>query len=137
MRVRARYGLLLCAAVLSFAACDRPLEIPSDGGPDASLPSVDGSGGGDLCHLIDDDSRCDAQLACHSLRSGDLPCEEESCSDHFIACVPGPAACTPPKTTEKCYRLTHSCRTGDTLNFGDGICPDGCASRSKCVKTDT
>ncbi len=125
---------------LPFAgACDRSLDVPVDAGPDLHQ-AIDLRGAGvtgDGCREIAQDGACDAQLACHAVRSGDLPCDNQSCNDHFVACVPGLALCTRPTSGDRCQALLPSCRTGDALVYEGDVCPKGCAARSKCSKTDT
>jgi hypothetical protein len=131
--------LVLAVALHLGSGCDNALAVPTDAGPDSALQLGDqkpGSVSGDACREIKEDGLCDAQLACHTLRSGDMPCDNASCTDHFVACLPGPAVCTRPASTSGCKMLLPSCRTGDTLDYADGVCPDGCVSRSKCPKAD-
>ena len=138
MRLRAWLAVWILSLLLA-GACDRSLEVPVDAGPD-QRQSVDLRGAGvtgDACREIAEDGACDAQLACHAVRSGDMPCDNKECNDHFVACEPGPASCTRPTSDQKCKSLLPSCRTGDALVYDGDVCPVGCAARSKCLQTDT
>ncbi len=78
---------------------------------------------------------CDARPDCYSTFSGDLPCNNESCSNHFVKCVDGPFVCPSPTgvCTIACTTLTPSCPSGYGPN--QACCPSGCVEAALCASS--
>ena len=77
---------------------------------------------------------CDARTDCHSLFSGDLPCNSSGCNNHFEQCEDGAtAACSPSGGGPSCTKLTPQCAGGDSLAYLSNNCPDGCVHTDRCA----
>jgi hypothetical protein len=98
-----------------------------------SHPTVGGTG---ACSAITDPAACDARNDCFALYSGDLPCNNLSCSNHFVGCQDVPALCGPGGGVcdRACTNLTPSCPSGFTNVFSDSsaCCSSGCTATDKC-----
>lgn len=122
-----------CKGGLNFVACVGPdqsvgIECP------AICPAADS------CGSITDAAACDARPDCYALYSGDRPCDNASCSNHFVQCNPAPANCgsTTQPCAEDCTTLTPTCPAGLVSVFptaGGSCCASGCATGLKCDPT--
>jgi hypothetical protein len=120
------FRLAIFVAIASAACSRRPLELPMVDGGSCGAPSdayVD-------CCIIGDGESCDAQPLCHAIYSGDFPCNNASCDNHFVACTFGFASCS--VFAMACTQPTPTCRTGYTLELDGNVCPRGCVAIDKC-----
>jgi hypothetical protein len=123
-------GCPLCGGGMSFLFC-----IP-DGQPYGVLcsdPCEQTS-----CSEITDATTCNARPDCYSFMSGDLPCDNLMCSDHFERCVDGPPACGTPGTVcnGSCTVLTPMCEKGEAEIYASpdqSCCPVGCTTADRCA----
>ena len=89
------------------------------------------------CADIKDATTCDTRSDCHALYSGDLPCNNSSCINHFVKCDTMPTVCRVAGTVcnGSCVQLTPNCPSGFAPVFnstGPTCCATGCVAASKC-----
>ncbi len=90
------------------------------------------------CSELSDGPTCDARPDCYALYSGDLPCDNSGCTNHFVKCEDGPSTCVKSgsQCAGSCAALTPSCRAGYVEAFpspDQTCCSNGCVSASKCA----
>jgi hypothetical protein len=113
----------------------------SDGGALDLAQAPDGGGCIGQCELMACDSltdatACDQRSDCFALWSGDLPCNNTSCQNHFVRCQSAPPVCSGSGTCNgSCAQLTPTCRSGDVPVFASAsqaCCAIGCVAGIKC-----
>lgn len=134
-----------CAAIDGCVAVGCPT---CDGGTGFSACIVKGQPYGLLCphsecelqacESLNTSGDCDARSDCYSLYSGDKPCNNASCSNHFTQCLAGPAQCaagTGPCTADCTEPAT--CRAGFVPAYtsaSQSCCPSGCVAETLCPR---
>jgi hypothetical protein len=138
-----------CAAARDTASCNAiagctAVGCPNcNGGIDFAFCNPDGQPYGldcpnlmcelQSCSSIHDAQSCDARPDCWSLWSGDLPCNNTQCSNHFVSCNDGSPVCaTTGVCNGSCTMLTPTCRDGDAPVFSNSCCATGCAHANRC-----
>jgi len=79
---------------------------------------------------------CDARDSCHSVFSGDLPCNDGSCQNHFVRCEAGPATCASAGVCKAaCTTQQPSCPGGMVALYPSAdqtCCAIGCVAPDRC-----
>lgn len=123
-------GCPACGGGTTFALCVAPGESY---GLDCAAPCAQPA-----CAELQDGASCDARPDCYALYSGDLPCDNSSCANHFVSCQPAPANCGQtegPPCAADCTMLTPSCPMGLVNAFpapSGSCCSNGCVAAQKC-----
>lgn len=122
-------GCPACDGGLDFVLCVAPGESYGVDCPAACAQPA--------CSDLQDGPSCDARPDCFALYSGDLPCDNSGCQDHFVKCESGVATCmrsTGP-CSGSCVMDTPSCRSGEVEVYtspAESCCAIGCVAPAKC-----
>jgi hypothetical protein len=84
------------------------------------------------CSAVSTAKGCDQHPGCHSLFSGDRPCNSTDCANHFVRCEDGATGSCLAPPLDTCPPFEATCVNDDTLELDGNRCVVGCIHDIAC-----